>query len=89
MRKEYELTERQFNLIMEASKPIPMVAIQAGLPMSQQERANRVWSVIAREVGCDMWTVKPIPEKGERWFSAEVLDDGETKGESTEGQGSS
>jgi len=70
MRKNYEMTQEQLDKLLEASKPVPMVALNCGMPRSPQERANSVWEALGEELGFDYMTVKPNG-KGDRFFSAE------------------
>ena len=73
MRKEFELTEEQFNRILEASKPVPYIMAQCGEPSSPQENANRAWKTIAKELGFAWDSVEPLRSKGERFITAEVI----------------
>jgi len=70
MRKNYEMTQEQLDKLLEASKPVPMVALNCGMPRSPQERANSAWEALGEELGFDYMTVKPNG-KGDRFFSAE------------------
>jgi hypothetical protein len=73
-RHEYEMTQQQLDKLLEAAKPVPMIALQCGRPPSQQENANRAWRVLAEELGFVWDSVKPSP-KGQRFFTAEESDD--------------
>jgi hypothetical protein len=68
----YDLTDEQFEAIMQASRPVPMIALQCGAPSSPQENANRAWRKIAAEVGCRFETIQPYPGEA-RSFVAEPL----------------
>jgi hypothetical protein len=70
MRKEFEMTEEQLAKLMEASKPVAMIALNCGSPSSPQENANRAWAKLGKERGFLSMTVEPH-SKGYRFFSAE------------------
>ena len=42
MRKEYELNDEDFEKMLEAAKPVMMIALQCGTPLSPQENANQI-----------------------------------------------
>jgi len=72
-RKEFEITERQLNILIDASNPVPMIMLQCGKPKSAQENANNAWKSLGRELGFDSMTVQRINGKGERFFTAVVF----------------
>lgn len=72
MRKRFELSNEDLQRLYDAAKPIPCVAIQCGMPPSQQERANEVWCSIGKSMGFDYMTVQPTGE-GDKYFTAEEL----------------
>lgn len=74
-RKEYEMTDKQLQDLLEACKPIPMIALNCGTPPSGQERANNAWSQLGKELGFDYMTVRPIPGKSEKFFTAEPINE--------------
>lgn len=71
--KEYELTDEQYKklilAISEASRQ-PVMMVGGHGPRSPQAVANDIWNEIGREVGFDGASVRPVPGKGERHFSA-------------------
>ena len=69
-RTEYEMTQEDFDTLLKAMKPVPMIMLQCGTPPSQQENANRAWAELGKKMGFDSETVQPIRSKGDRWFSA-------------------
>lgn len=69
---DYEMTEKQLSTLLDACKPVPMIALQCGSPPSQQEMANIAWKKLGDELGFDHMTVKPNG-KGNRFFSAEPI----------------
>jgi len=73
MRKDYEMTEADLTKIMDASKPVPMIALQCGTPRSPQENANAAWKELGESMGFDHMTVSPTG-KGDRFFSAEEVE---------------
>lgn len=77
MIKNYEMSEKQLEVILDACKPTPVMAIsdpKGGLPIpiggTPQENANRAWVSLGEDMGFDGTTVKPNG-KGDRFFSAE------------------
>lgn len=70
MRKTYEMTQEQLDAILDACKPVPMIALQCGMPRSQQQNANYAWERLGKELGFDHYTVQPTG-RGDRFFSAE------------------
>jgi len=71
--KEFCLTEEQFKELIEACKPIPLIALNCGMPPSPQEMANAAWKKLGDEMGFDYMSVKPCPGKGPRYFMAETI----------------
>jgi hypothetical protein len=72
MRKEFELTAEQERELLNASQPVPMLALQCGMPSSPRERINGAWLSLGRKLGFDYMTVEPVVGKGRRFFTAEV-----------------
>ena len=68
-RIEYEMTQADLDKILNACKPVPMIALQCGMPRSPQENANAAWGELGRRMGFDHMTVEPTG-KGNRFFSA-------------------
>lgn len=71
MRQKFEMTEAQFQTLLEACRSGPLVALQCGMPPSPQERANRAWELLGKEMGFLHMTVEPA-SGGQRFFTAEV-----------------
>lgn len=69
-RTEYEMTEADMSKIMEASKPVRYMVMGGREPRSPQENANAAWAELGKRMGFDHMTVRPISEKGGRFFSA-------------------
>jgi aromatic ring-opening dioxygenase catalytic subunit (LigB family) len=74
MRKEFELTQEQLDKLMEASKPQPAMYLSGGIPMfeDQQARANCAWRELANELKFDLFSVRPVPGKDTKFFTAEI-----------------
>ena len=68
--KDFEMTQEQLDKILEACKPVRMIALQCGMPKSPQENANAAWQSLGEDMEFDYLTVKPNG-KGDRFFSAE------------------
>lgn len=72
-RREYEMTETDLAKILEACKSVPLIALNAGMPSSLQENANRAWRSLGHNMGFNYLTVRPVAGKGDRFFTAEPL----------------
>jgi hypothetical protein len=61
-RKRYRLTKQQFDSIIAATRPLPLMYLSGGMPMgrSQQERANDAWAALGREMGFDGASVEGV-----------------------------
>lgn len=73
MRKNFEMTQEQLNTILEACEPVPLIAINCGMPRSPQENANDAWERLGKEMRFKHMAVKPT-EEGDRFFSAEITE---------------
>ena len=69
-RTNYEMTEEQLEVLLEASKSVPAMMIGGSLPPSPQENSNRAWNNLGIEMGFDYMTVKPIDGKSYRFLTA-------------------
>jgi hypothetical protein len=69
VRKEYELTDDELEVLMNAGKPVVMMKIGTW-PTSPQENANRAWQSLGQKRGFDHMTVRPT-DKGDKFFTAE------------------
>ncbi len=72
-RKEFEMTEKDMARLIEASRPVPYMIVGGIPPRSPQENANAEWRALGRRMGFDAMTVRPVPGKGQRFFTAEVV----------------
>lgn len=76
MRKEFEITDEQLAKILDACKPTPAMYLSGGIPMggTPQENANSAWRALGQELGFDGMSVRPIPGKSDRFFTAETIE---------------
>jgi len=76
MRKEFELTKREFNEIIKINKEggDPVMFISGGTPIGRSltEKINDYWDVLAKKHGFRRDTVEGITNTK---FSAEVVED--------------
>lgn len=70
-RKEFEMTEDDQKILLEACKPVVMIMLQCGTPTSPQANANAAWKALGEKMSFDSMTVQPIQGKGSRYFTAE------------------
>jgi len=68
-RTDFEMTPEDLEDLLVRMKPVPLIALQCGMPPSQQENANDAWAGLGKKMGFDPMTVKPTG-KGDRFFSA-------------------
>ena len=71
-RREYEMSEAQHAVLLDACKPTPAMYLSGGIPMAgtPQENANHAWRALGTEMGFDFMTVEPVSGKGTRFFTA-------------------
>jgi len=72
MRKEFEMTDQDLEELMDASKPVPLIALNCGMPDSPQENANRAWKRLGEKMKFDHMTVQHVEGKGNKAFTAET-----------------
>ena len=72
MKKDFEMTAEDLQTLLEAMKPVPMIALQCGRPTSAQESANAAWARLGEKMGFYPMTVAPNG-KGNRFFSANAV----------------
>ena len=68
-RQNFEMSEQDLSALLDAMRPVPMIALQCGTPRSVQERANDAWAALGKKMGFDHMTVRPTG-RGDRFFSA-------------------
>ena len=71
MIKEYKMTDEQRDIILDACRPVPLIAINCGMPPSQQSLANSAWQRLGKELGFEYMTVRPVSGKSDYYFTAE------------------
>lgn len=69
-RREFEMTEADYEKLIKACEPVPLIMLQCGAPSSPQENANRAWCSLGERLGFDGMTVLPSPSKGRLFFTA-------------------
>jgi hypothetical protein len=75
--KLFKMTEKDYTTLLDSCKPVPLIALQCGMPSTPQERANEAWKQLGEKMGFDSTTVKPSA-KGHLYFTAEpTIDYGE------------
>lgn len=73
-RQEFHLTPEQLAVLLDASKPTPVMQIGSYTPAGPQENANRAWRTLGEELGFESMTVRPVPGKGAEFFTAELVE---------------
>jgi len=58
-RKQYTMTQDQYDNLIKACQPVPMIALQGSTPRSPQENANTAWKILGNELGFDFMSVEP------------------------------
>ncbi len=66
----YGLTDEDYEALLDACKPTPAIKIGNYTGSTPQENANRAWAALGAKMGFDSTTVRPIPGKGDRFFTA-------------------
>ena len=69
-RTNYEMTEEDLKTLLDSCKPTPVMMMGGYSASSPQENANRAWESLGERMGFDHMTVRPIPGKEQRFFSA-------------------
>ena len=75
MRKEFEMDDKQFKRIIDASKPTSYLVIGGAVPRTPQENANAAWAALGKELGFEPLTVKMIEGKETKIFTAEAIEE--------------
>ena len=75
MRKEFELTNKQMKELLAACKPVPYMVFGGCEPSTPQANANAAWCKLGAEMGFHWDSVKPVPGKSSRFFTAEVKEE--------------
>jgi hypothetical protein len=74
MRKSFEMTQEQYDKILDACKPTLVMKIGNTYPATPQENANRAWAALGKEMGFKHMTVRPIDGDDQKTFSAEAAE---------------
>lgn len=69
MIKGFEMEQSDLDALMNAFKSAPLVAINCGEAMSQQERANNAWKNLGDKMGFNHMTVKPNGSDPKRFYA--------------------
>ena len=69
-KKEFEMSEEDYQKLLDASQPVPYIVIGGVTPKSPQENANDAWKALGDRMGFDHMSVEPIRHKGDRFFMA-------------------
>ena len=69
-RAEYEMTTEQEKTLLDACKPTSVMLIGGYAGSTPQENANAAWRALGEQMGFDSMSVRPVPGKGQRFFSA-------------------
>lgn len=68
----FTMTQKQYDTLMEAMKPVPYMVIGGYPPPSRQENANAAWARLGEEMGFDYMTVRPAAGGNQLQFTAEL-----------------
>lgn len=74
MRRTYTMSDEQFRLLMEASKPTPYMVIGGIPPTGPQENANNAWKSLGEEMKFKWDTAGPAGGDP-KTFTAEPMED--------------
>lgn len=68
----FEMSQEQLDKILDACKPVPMIMLQTGTPLSPQEMANNAWAALGEEMGFDSETARPVEGQPTTVFEADA-----------------
>jgi hypothetical protein len=74
MRKNFTMSESQFERLYEACRPTIAIWGSGGAPLgpTPQENANAAWRVLGDEMGFVWDSCEPVPGCDQKTFSAEI-----------------
>lgn len=72
MKQQFEMSEEQHAQLLKASQPVPLIALQCGMPRSPRDNAMRFWQKLGKELGFEWDSARPAPGMPNRFFTAEV-----------------
>jgi hypothetical protein len=67
----FTMTNEDFDKLVEASKPVPLIMLQCGMPSSPYDRAMEAWKVLGTKMGFVYDTVRPFTNGNKLQFTAE------------------
>ena len=70
-RKEFEMSDHDHVVLMDACKPVVCMKIGEYVPRSPQENANDAWAALGRKMDFNHLTVRPVSGKSDHFFTAE------------------
>ena len=73
MKREFEMSQEDYDKLIQACKPVPLIALNCGPVFSQRENVNAAWIELGKKMGFAGLTAEPIPGKGTRFFMAEPM----------------
>lgn len=88
-RQNFEMTEEDLQIILDACKPTPVLYISGGYNIGgdPQENANAAWKKLGEKMGFDYLTVQPTAGGGSnRLFSAVSTETEEQRAERLESE---
>lgn len=71
-RTNWKMTGEDLEALLDSMRPVPLIALQCGMPRSQQENANAAWARLGEKMNFDPMTVQPTG-RGDCFFSAIAL----------------
>lgn len=72
--KRFTMTPEQHSKLLEACRPVPMIALQCGEPRSAQENANDAWRALGADLGFDWTTVRRVAGEPDSVFEAKPIE---------------
>ncbi len=75
-RANFIMTEEDLKKLLQACKPTPVMYLPGGIPMcaSPRENANAAWARLGKSMGFEPMSVRPMPGKGQQYFTAITKD---------------
>ena len=74
MKRECEISEADFEALLNACKPVRYMVIGGVPPSSPQENANSAWRSLGLKMGFKWGTVEPFVGKDQRFIIAEPIE---------------
>lgn len=70
---QYRLTDEELNELIAATQPVPYLVIGGFAPESPTEKSMRIWTRVAKRVGCQVETIDAADTGDQHDFIAEPL----------------